>query len=159
MSFSAPCICIYTEICNIDPSRYSGVSSSWDLDPGHLSGWHLHIQVPEGHSPPLTDIHTHTLTTDSPGHSDYPTAGPWIPLLPWYHMHRHTHISKQVSLGAGSDLWSFQCLNLSQLLVPLVSPESTPQHPASFPPDCHGWTTALTTNLSKLGQTPVAQKA
>lgn len=87
-------------------------------------------------------------------------AGPWIPLLPCFpHAQTHTHISKQVSLGAGPDLWSLQCLTLSQLLVPLVSTESIPHHPASLTPDYHGWTSALTTNLSTHGQTLAAQKA
>lgn len=138
--------------------RYSGLSSSWDLDPwspqwlapAHTSAWE-----PQSSSDRYPYTHTHygfSLDTQT-----IQQLAPGSPCFPGTTC-RHTHISKQVSLGAGSNLWSIQCLNLSQLLVPLVSPESTPQHPASLPPDCCGWTSTLTTNLSKLGQTPVAQR-
>lgn len=118
--------------------------------------------MPEGHSPPppagtqpLSDRYPHTHSLHIPlGHSGYPMPGPWIPFFPGpTSTDTHTHRSKQVSLGAGPDLWSLQSLTLSQLLAPLVSPESIPHHPASLTPDYHGWTSALITNLSTHGST------
>lgn len=93
------------------------------------SSWiHLHIQMPDTHSPTLTpgtqtssltDTHTHTytLTTDplgsGLGHSGYATAGSWVPLHPSHLMHKQKGLS-----GSRSR--------------PMVSPVADPQTPWSL---------------------------
>lgn len=110
-------------------------------------------------NPSLTGTHTHTHYTFPLDTQATQCLAPGSPSSLVPPAQTHTHRSKQVSLGAGPDLWSLQSLTLSQLLAPLVSPESIPHHPASLTPDYHGWTSALITNLSTHGQTLAAQKA